>query len=211
VVTQKKEIAMESLSDLELVKALKRGEESAFQELIQRYAAKAFSLARRILKNQEDAEEALQDVFITVYKRIERFEERSFFSSWLYRITVNASLMLLRKKRSSRVCLLNDLNDEIREHSHQSEAEPNWADRRAESSQLGRRIREGLKALPIEYSQVFILKDIDGLSCLEVSRALKISLPAVKSRLHRARMMLRRELSAIYSEYRQVKDLAYRC
>ncbi|MCB0339620.1 MAG: sigma-70 family RNA polymerase sigma factor, partial [Bdellovibrionales bacterium] len=90
---------IEHRSDKELIAAFRAGDESSYVELISRYTDKAFNLAIRLTRNREDAEEVIQDVFVTVYRKIAKFEGKSAFSSWLYRITVNTALMLIRKKR----------------------------------------------------------------------------------------------------------------
>lgn len=189
-------------SDLELIKDFQCGRESGFEDLIQRYAAKAYSLVSRLTRNREDAEEVLQDVFVTVYRKIGGFEGKSSFSSWLYRVTVNAALMKLRKNRQDRAVYMEDVLPE----SHNSiilRSNPNSeADHVAERHQLQNALEQAIRKLPDEYRPVFVLRDIDGLTSNEVSKILELTIPAVKSRLHRSRLMLRRRLLPLYREYR---------
>ena len=95
-------------TDNQLIKEFRKGDMGSYEELISRYSDKAYSLAARMCRNSEDAEEVLQDVFTTVFRKLKDFEGKSSFSSWLYRITVNASLMKLRKNRQNRSILLED-------------------------------------------------------------------------------------------------------
>lgn len=189
-------------SDLELIKEFKKGSQRSFEELIGRYSVKAFSLATRLTKNQEDAEEVLQDVFVTVFRKIGGFEGKSSFSSWLYRVTVNAAFMKLRKKRQDKSQFLEDLLPQIQNAPSLRSCESSEGDRHALRGQVSHALEEAICKLPEEYRPVFVLRDIDGLTSGEVSKILNISVPAVKSRLHRSRMMLRKRLQSFYGEYR---------
>jgi len=193
-------------SDLELVSGCKRGENESFEEIINRYSQKAYHLAFRLTRNPDDAEEVLQDVFVTVFRKIQGFEGKSSFSSWLYRVTVNSALMKLRKKRQEQSVLLEDALPEfenslfVRSHNS-SEGEHSTL-----RSELLLALEKAIDNLPSEYRPVFILRDVDGLSSREVGRALNISIPAVKSRLHRSRLLLRRQLSSFYKDLRATEN-----
>lgn len=192
---------VEVMSDLQLVKKLKKGDQKSLEELISRYSAKAYSLALRLTKNPQDAEEVLQDVFQTVYRKIERFEGRSQFSSWLYRITVNAAFMRLRKtRRNERVVSIEEINAEIRAAWRCARSENEGGEINAYRMALRQAFSNAIDSLPIEYRTVFVLRDIDGLSNREVSNTLALTIPAVKSRLHRSRLMLRNMLTPLYAE-----------
>jgi RNA polymerase sigma-70 factor (ECF subfamily) len=187
-------------SDLELIREFQAGSELAFETLISRYQGKAFSLANRLTKSSEDAEEVLQDVFTTVFRKIDGFEGKSSFSSWLYRVTVNSSLMKLRKKRRDPSV---PLEDEVKKISLKaSNFAPYQIEGEANSARLEVAVAlEGaIKDLPDEYRPVFVLRDVDGLSSKEVGKILGLSIAAVKSRLHRSRLMLRRALSSFYAD-----------
>jgi RNA polymerase sigma-70 factor (ECF subfamily) len=195
--------AKQGCEDLLLVEALRRGCEQSFEILTERYSGKVMQLATRMMRNQEDAEEVLQDVFVTVYRKINAFEGKSSFSSWLYRITVNSALMLLRKKRSKPTQALEDaVTPELLPEALRS-SEEQGTDRPTLRNQILIALEKAIGSLPEEYQPVFVLRDIDGLSSTEVGKILNISVPAVKSRLHRSRVMLRKELQCFYDEFRQ--------
>lgn len=191
---------LEQCTDEQLVAQFTRGDQQSFEELIGRYAPKAFSLANRLTKNPQDAEEVLQDVFTTVYTKIKGFEGKSTFSSWLYRVTVNASLMKLRKRRQNRCIPSEDSMPEVERSIMLKSMDSNEADLHAGRNQIARALESAITKLPDEYRPVYILRDVDGLSSGEVSKILQLSVPAIKSRLHRARMMLRRRLAPFYRE-----------
>lgn len=193
---------METLTDNVLVSKLRKGDENAFLELVSRYTQRAHSLAMRITRNAEDAEEVLQDVFVTVYRKIDKFEGKSAFSSWLYRITANTAFMKLRKRKQTVAISLEDIQPSVKE---------SWVSERSDLSDINvicskHELRDQLELsigkLPEEYRVIFVLRDIDGLSNQEVGEILNLSVPAVKSRLHRSRLMLRKKLASFYSEYR---------
>lgn len=195
--------------DLELVDALRKGSKEAFEELLSRYTEKVSNLALRITRSTEDAEEILQDVFVTVYLKINNFQGKSAFSSWLYRITVNTSFMKLRKRKRH----LNAPLDTVTENDYLSHSEA-----RSESSnvdymttrhELKRHLEDALAKLPEDYRAIFVLRDIDGLSNHEVGEILDLSVPAVKSRLHRSRLMLRKRLERYYKDYSRTNEISY--
>ncbi|MCB0317212.1 MAG: sigma-70 family RNA polymerase sigma factor [Bdellovibrionales bacterium] len=192
---------IEVLSDNELVKAVATGCVDSFEEIINRYSDKAYSLATRFTKNKQDAEEVLQDVFTTVYRKIDSFEGKSSFSSWLYRVTVNASLMKIRKRNQDKSILLEEAVADPANSLILKTDSRNNADEITARKELLRIMEEAITSLPDEYRPVFILRDIDGLSSKEVSKILKLSVPAVKSRLHRSRLLLRRKLAETYKEF----------
>ncbi len=192
---------MQKLSDKELVENLLKGNQQAFMEIIERYSQKVHNLAMRITRNSEDTEEVLQDVFVTVYKKIDKFEGKSAFSSWLYRITANTAFMKLRKRKQTVAISLEDIQPSVKE---------SWVGERSDQTdinficskhQLREQLEMAITRLPEEYRVIFVLRDIDGLSNHEVGEILNLSIPAVKSRLHRSRLMLRKKLSKFYSEY----------
>ncbi len=190
------------VTDLDLIRKFKRGSTEAFEELVQRYESKVFNLAMRLTRNQEDAEEVLQDVFTTIYKKVAGFQGKSAFSSWLYRIVVNAAFMKLRKRKQQTTMYLEDLSPTVKQHCLDSD--PTFA-LRSDSVTLSREIRVVLESainrLPAQYRAVFVLRDVDGLSNQEVGEILHLSTPAVKSRLHRSRLMLRKRLVRYYKDF----------
>jgi RNA polymerase sigma-70 factor (ECF subfamily) len=187
-------------TDAELVAVIQRGDNEAFEELMQRYVNKAYGLAARLTKNREDAEEVLQDVFITVHRKISAFEGKSSFSSWLYRITVNAALMKLRKRRNDRHVHIEDVVPEYSNSTLLKTCALSESDVLTDRQTLLSALEMAIRKLPDEYRPVFVLRDIDGLTSRQVGKILQLSIPAVKSRLHRSRIMLRRKLLPLYRE-----------
>ncbi|MCB0332511.1 MAG: sigma-70 family RNA polymerase sigma factor [Bdellovibrionales bacterium] len=196
--------------DKELVEAFKSGEEAAYVELVRRYTEKVHNLALRITRNESDTEEILQDVFITVHTKIGTFEGKSAFSSWLYRITANTSFMKLRQRKKHSAISIDDVNQGARDNSWLSDrsdtCDINYMSSRHE---LRRELQEAVSRLPEEYRMIFILRDVDGLSNQEVGEVLNLSVPAVKSRLHRSRLMLRKKLQRYYEDYRCQDQIHY--
>lgn len=190
------------ITDVELVEKFRAGSIEAFEEIVERYEAKVFQLAMRFTRNQQDAEEVMQDVFTTIYKKIDGFQGKSAFSSWLYRIVVNAAFMKLRKRKQSNTVSIEDLAPAVRQLCLERE---NMYLERSDSIASSREMRDVLQAainrLPKQYRAVFVLRDVDGLSNQEVGEILGLSVPAVKSRLHRSRLMLRKKLQRYYDDY----------
>jgi len=191
---------MEKRTDAELVMMIRKGEAEAFEVLMQRYVSKAYGLAARLTKNPEDAEEVLQDVFITVHRKIGGFEGKSSFSSWLYRITMNAALMKLRKRRNDRHVHIEDVVPEYSNSTLLKTCALSESDSLTDRQTLLTALEMAIRRLPDEYRPVFVLRDIDGLTSRQVGKILQLSIPAVKSRLHRSRLMLRRKLLPLYRE-----------
>lgn len=190
-----------TVSDSFLLQRFASGDLGAFEELVHRYSSRIFGLAYRLTRNVEDAQEVHQDVFVTVYRKIRDFQGKSAFSSWLYRVAVNTALMRLRKRRASRDVSVEDIGaDYVEQALLRASFKDTTVDRHVEQNRLSRMLESAIGRLPAEYRPVFVLRDIDGLSAREVGKILEISIPAVKSRLHRSRMMLRRRLLPIYRE-----------
>ncbi|MCB0352952.1 MAG: sigma-70 family RNA polymerase sigma factor [Bdellovibrionales bacterium] len=200
----------DSRKDSQLVEMFKRGEEGAFLELLNRYSEKVHNLALRITRNEQDTEEILQDVFITVHTKIDTFQGKSAFSSWLYRITANTAFMKLRNRKKHSAVSLEELcstGGEAQSHWQRSDAsDVNFISSRHEMRQ---EIEEAIQVLPEEYKMIFILRDVDGLSNQEVGEVLGLSVPAVKSRLHRSRLMLRKKLHRFYEDYTSSSVISY--
>ena len=153
-------------------------------------------------RNVEDAEEVLQDVFVTVYRKVHGFEGKSAFSSWLYRITVNAAFMKLRKRKQNQSIPVEEISPAMEKNWLEKHDRPsNRCDHLAMNNELKEVLGSAVQRLPEEYRAVFVLRDIDGLSNKEVGELLGLSIPAVKSRLHRSRLMLRKKLNRYYSDY----------
>ena len=189
-------------SDLELIVEFQKGDQRSFEELISRYSNKVFSLASRLTRNTEDAEEVIQDVFVTVHRKIGGFEGKSSFSSWLYRVTVNAAFMKLRKRKQDQTVPLEDLIQQPVLVAALKSPESSFVDSQSIRNEMLEALEAAIRKLPDDYRPVFILRDVDGLTSREVSKILDLTVPAVKSRLHRSRLMLRRRLNRFFVEQR---------
>jgi RNA polymerase sigma-70 factor (ECF subfamily) len=197
------------ITDVMLLESFKKGSIDSFEEILHRYETKVFNLAIRFTRNQEDAEEVLQDVFSTLYRKADSFQGKSAFSSWLYRITVNAAFMKLRKRKQNQTISLEDLTPSAQNNCLEREV---LCTPRVETISSNQELRDILQTaiskLPTQYRAVFLLRDVDGLSNQEVGEILELSIPAVKSRLHRSRLMLRKRLQRFYEEFsgQQLRD-----
>lgn len=192
--------------DVALVSLAQGGDTRAFDELVTRYRDRVYRLSFKILRHQEDAEEALQDAFLSAYRGLKNFKAESTFSTWLYRVATNASLMKYRKRRGDHVSLEQS-------QSYQSDPEPlaipDWSRQPLEElldSETREVMEEGLRRLPEELRVVFVLRDEDGHSNAEVAEMLNITVAAVKSRLHRARIALRDRLNRYFQDRSSRKD-----
>lgn len=200
-----KVINYKSLSDNELVVLIRDKDYSAFEEIVERYSPKAMRLALKITKNRDDAQDVLQDTFVSVYKNINSFRGDSAISSWIYRICTNFALMKLRSKKIDNQSDSIDENpnmdiDKLTEHSHSEDDWSQKADKILLRKELREKLDQAIDKLPDEYRIVFIMKDVDGMSNEEISKDLNLTIPAVKSRLHRARLFLRKEISKYLTE-----------
>lgn len=191
-----------TLTDLELVKLLRKGDLKALEEIVEKYETKIFNLAMKFMGSQEDAEEVSQDVFLTLYQKAASFKGNSAFSSWLYRITVNSAFMKLRKRKRDMSISINDLSTpNQRDWLERDTSYHSCSETKVVNTELTGILNQAILKLPQRYRSVFVLKDIDGLSNQEVSSLLDLSMPAVKSRLHRARLMLQKKLTVCYKDY----------
>ena len=207
IIVTKNDEYMSDKSDEELVNLYtKTGDENAFDGIVSRYANKIYGFALRITRNSSDAEEVFQEVFLTLTKKLDTFRGESKFSSWLHRITVNASYMYLRsqKKHESNISLENYYPYDEKGTLMGRVMEKDWSSRPdiiIFSNEALKIIDKSINELPESYRTVFHLRDVEGLSNEEVADILEISIPAVKSRLHRARLFLRDRLSDYFHEW----------
>ena len=182
-------------SDAELVRSAKAGDADAFGELVERNEAKIYGLCLKMLGNKEDAEDCLQEVFIKAFKALPGFREEARFSTWLYRIAYNESLMRIRKKKLDTVSL--DQPVELEEGDVSRDLADWTTDPRADvmNNELSDVLVRHVNELDPDNRIVFLMRDVHGLSTNDTADALGLSIPAVKSRLHRARLFLRGKLS----------------
>jgi RNA polymerase sigma-70 factor, ECF subfamily len=189
-----------------LVAGAKRGDGAAFTQLVNRYERKIFRLAKHITQNEEDAEDVLQDSFLKAYEHMGEFQEQSKFYTWLVRIAVNEALMKLRKRRPGKIFSLDDAVDTGEEMVAREIAV--WDDnpeQRYSQEELREILQQAIDGLSPIFRTVFILRDVDELSTEETASALGISVPAVKSRLLRARLQLRDKLTRFFK--RKAEDV----
>jgi RNA polymerase sigma-70 factor (ECF subfamily) len=188
------------LEDIELVEKAKQGDKISMGILVNRYSKRVYNLALRIVRNKEEAEDVLQDTFLTVVDKLHTFDGRSSFFTWLYRIATNSALMLLRKKKIRRANMLdNDFDPDNTELTNMID----WTQDPSidvTNAEIHDKINEALETLKEKYRTVFVLRDIEELSTRETSDVLNISEENVKVRLLRARQFLREYLSRYFEE-----------
>jgi len=179
-----------------VVAQAKAGDQNAFSELVNRYERKIYRLAKNITRNDEDAEDVLQDAFLKAYTHLDNFKGDSKFYTWIVRIAVNEALMRLRKRKTDRSVPLDE-PVELGEETVTREIAV-WDDnpeQRYSQEEWRRILDEAVDGLKPDFRTVFVLRDIEELSTEETAETLGISVPAVKSRLLRARLALREKLT----------------
>ncbi len=177
----------------------RQGDAKAFSELMRKYEGKIFRLAQHITQNREDAEDVLQETFLKAYEHLDQFQGNSKFYTWVVRIAVNQALMKLRKRKTDRSVSIDEGIDTgedvvVREIAAWDE-DP---EQKYSREELGEILDSAVQSLAPPYRTVFILRDIDELSTEETAEALELSVPAVKSRLLRARLQLREKLTRFF-------------
>lgn len=180
--------------DDELVRRVQQGNAEAFEELVRRYERKVYNITYRMLGNPEDASEALQDTFLRAYRFVGKFQFKSKFYTWLYRIATNVSLTKLRKRKSPVVMSIDEPVGDSGEMEFEIPDEQFSPEKLYEQREIRRKLKEAVDRLPEDYRTVVVLRDLEGLSNEDVSKVLNLSIPAVKSRLHRGRLALREKL-----------------
>jgi len=182
-------------SDLALIARVRSGDEDAFDALVERYQDKVYGLALRLSGNSSDAEEILQDTFLQVYRKLDQFREEARFSTWLYRVATNTALMHGRSKRRHQAEPLDDYLPKFDETgtfaSSADFGRAARADELLERKQLAQKALEAVDRLSDLYRAVFVLRDIEDLSTEETAEILGLDPGVVRTRLHRARLMLR--------------------
>jgi RNA polymerase sigma-70 factor, ECF subfamily len=186
-------------ADAELVEALRREEPDAADRLVERYGDRVYRLAMRITGLKEDAEEAAQDALWTAARKVHMFKGESAFGSWIYRITANAAYQKLRTRRQkSAEIALEDVLPSLDGDGRHFEPMDDWSNRVDEQALQGELrdiLQKAIDGLPADYRTALVLHDVEGLSNPDIAEALNISLPAVKSRVHRSRLFVRKQLA----------------
>ena len=182
-----------SMSDQQLIACVCAGDTPLFEELMRRYNQRVYRVARAIVKNDSEAEDVMQQAYLNAFTHLRQFAERASFSTWLTRIVIHEALG--RRRRLARPGQQTSSDSQGDDMSRAESSGPS-PERQAYASELKRLVEESVDALPDSYRAVFMLRDIEGLSTAETAEGLELGEEAVKTRLHRARAIVRRELFA---------------
>ncbi len=199
--TIQSKIGEDTGEELALVTAAKGGDVGAYEQLVRKYDRNVFRIANHITQNREDAEDVVQDAFLKAFQHLDRFQGNSKFYTWLVRIAVNEALMRLRKRRNAKTVSIDE-DVETEEGSMPREV-ADWSpnpEQQYGSSELKEILTKTINGLSPGFKTVFVLRDIEGLSTEETAEALGLSVPAVKSRLLRARLQLRDRLNRYFKK-----------
>jgi len=193
--------------DLALVQAAREGDIGAFEQLLKRYDRNVFRIANHITQNREDAEDVVQDAFLKAYQKLDQFQGNSKFYTWLVRIAVNEALMKLRNRKASKTVSIDE--DVETDEGFVPREVTDWSpnpEQLYKQAELGDILEKTIQGLPSGFRTVFVLRDVEGLSTEETAEALGLSIPAVKSRLLRARLQLRERLSRHFKKKKSNGD-----
>jgi RNA polymerase sigma-70 factor (ECF subfamily) len=192
--------------DADLVETLRRDDPEAVEQLVERFADRVYRLAARITGSREDAEEVAQDALWTAARKIHTFKGDSAFGSWLYRIAANAAYMKIRSRRArNREIGLDEVMPALDSGGVHFEPMDDWShrvDEQALQAELRGHLERAIDELPPDYRTALVLHDVEGMSNPDIAEVLDVSLPAVKSRVHRARLHVRKRLSEYLDEAR---------
>ena len=187
-----------------LIEELRKGEPEAFDQVVEDYSNQIFRLAYGITHDAMEAQDIIQDVLVTLFRKINEFQGKSSILTWLYRVTVNASLDRVRKrKRRSEILDLEEYLPKFKQDGHIAEDVVDWSQAPLDNllnREAMEKIKEAIDSLPEEMRVVLIMKDVEGFQLKQICDVLELSLPAIKSRLHRARMALRGILASYFAE-----------
>jgi len=187
------------------LKALRAGDRAEFARLVEAYSTPIYRLALRMLANPQEAEDVLQTTFLKAFQHLPEFEGRSSLSTWLYRIAANEALMLLRRRRPE-ISLDDEPDEDALPRPMQFADWGQLPERELLSSEARNKLDLAIQKLPEKLRVVFLLRDVEGLSIKETSEALDLSETAVKTRLLRARLNLREQLSVYFAERLSEED-----
>jgi RNA polymerase sigma-70 factor, ECF subfamily len=187
-----------SLTDAEVVTRVRAGDRALFEILMRRHNVRLYRAARAVLKNEDDVEDVMQQAYINVFTHLHQFEERAQFSTWLIRIGLNEAFARRRKmhaaeSREERGSHVSDDRQQVIDAMPSPQPDP---ERQAYARELHRVLEDAVDALPDTYRTVFMLRDVEGLSTSETGEGLGLGEEAVKTRLHRARALIRRAVTA---------------
>ena len=187
-----------------LVREFQGGNLEAYDKIAEIYQKKIYSLSFNLTRNQMDAQDVTQEVLLTLFRKIHTFQGKSAFSSWVYRITLNASYMKLRSKKKEPNVSIDELMPSFNGAGFQQEKIQDWSENTESllfTNETSDVINKAIDLLPEKEKVVFLLRDVEGLSTEKAGEILDLTVPAVKSRLHRARLFLRKKLSSYFEEF----------
>ena len=184
---------MGSPSDEELARRVGAGETALFEVLMRRHNARVYRAVRALVRDEDEAEDVMQQAYVLAFTHLDQFQGDARFSTWLIRIAVNEALQYLRK-RSRLVAIDGGADDELEAGMKLLERNTPDPERQTSERELSRLLEATIDALPVPYRMVFMLREVDGLSTAETAEVLSVSQDVVKTRLHRARALLREAL-----------------
>ena len=193
--------AVDMSGDASLLLRLRAGEDEAYQELLRVHGGRLLAVARRLMRNEEDARDCVQDAFLSAFRSLDRFEAKSRLGTWLHRILVNACLMRLRARKRKPEESVDPQTPEFDQYgfrSGPSEMSPLSAEDLFEREEVREQLRKAIDDLPENYRIVLLLRDIEELDTAETAEQLGMTQGAVKVRLHRARLALKEKLGGLY-------------
>jgi RNA polymerase sigma-70 factor, ECF subfamily len=191
-----------------LVRDFQGGDLEAYDKIADLYQKKIYGLSFNLTRNQMDAQDVTQEVLLTLFRKIHTFQGKSAFSSWVYRITLNASYMKLRSKKKEPNVSIDELMPSFNGAGFQQEKIQDWSENTESllfTNETRDVISKAIDLLPEKEKVVFLLRDVEGLSTEKAGEILELTVPAVKSRLHRARLFLRKKLSSYFEEFSSQK------
>ena len=191
----------QALAESDLLARLRDGDPEAYEQLVRDNTPRLLAVARRFLRNDDDARDAVQEGFLSAFKALPRFEGGSRLSTWLHRIVVNASLMKIRTRKRKPETSIEDLMPAYKADGHPETFFEPWRETGEDAAAKKEEkalVREAIDKLPDNYRNVILLRDIEGLDTAETASMLELSPGAVKTRLHRARMALREVLDPFF-------------
>lgn len=199
--SENEDLRASSESDSELFERAQNGDTEAFERIVARFRDRVYRLAYGMMKNETDAEEVVQDAFLNLFRSLPTFRADSSPGTWIYRVAANSALMRLRTKRRKPLVSLDDLPQGQRARTlGESIAPPGaWARDPGDkllNDELGKHVFDAIEGLPEKYRLVLLLRDVEGLSNEEVAESLGLTIPTVKSRLHRSRLYVRDKVDA---------------
>jgi len=189
--------ASNQLNELELIEKAKLGDKNALTELVKIYEQTVYNFSFKICRDKERAEHTMQETFLSMVRNLTQFSGNSKLSTWLYTVVTNHCLMLARSKKNKNTDIIDDasISNNIKTTEWRNDPESI-----VENNELKEVLDEAIKKLPYEYRIVFLLRDVEGFSTEETSKMTELSIPAVKSRLHRARGFLRNEINKVFED-----------